>query len=333
MQPDSINIETIVINNLCYNQTNGSIITTVSGGVAPYSFSYTNANGVLISETNIADNLSSASYTINVSDSYDCFLSSDIEITEPAEISVSHELSNESCVDTDNGSILTTVSDFQGSYDIFWAANNMNGTENYGLSPGIYALTVVDSVGCFITDSVSILAAAEFNFSLNVTNAECRYTNDGQLSIVFNDQENHSALLSSEETSLQTSGSSDLVFEGLAEGEYNLQVSYNGLCTFDTVVSIEASNSYDCITPEPSFSPNYDGTNDEFMPLNNFAEVVDLIIFNRWGAKIFESQSANPKWDGTNLNGELVPSADYYYIIKFNNPAYNDITGIITLLK
>lgn len=332
-QPDSINIETIVINNLCYNQTNGSIITTVSGGVAPYSFSYTNANGVLISETNIADNLSSASYTINVSDSYDCFLSSDIEITEPAEISVSHELSNESCVDTDNGSILTTVSDFQGSYDIFWAANNMNGTENYGLSPGIYALTVVDSVGCFITDSVSILAAAEFNFSLNVTNAECRYTNDGQLSIVFNDQENHSALLSSEETSLQTSGSSDLVFEGLAEGEYNLQVSYNGLCTFDTVVSIEASNSYDCITPEPSFSPNYDGTNDEFMPLNNFAEVVDLIIFNRWGAKIFESQSANPKWDGTNLNGELVPSADYYYIIKFNNPAYNDITGIITLLK
>jgi gliding motility-associated-like protein len=69
------------------------------------------------------------------------------------------------------------------------------------------------------------------------------------------------------------------------------------------------------------------------MPLNNYAEVVELTIFNRWGAKIFESKSANPSWDGTNLNGEVVPSADYYYIIKFNNPAYNDITGIITLLK
>ena len=127
--------------------------------------------------------------------------------------------------------------------------------------------------------------------------------------------------------------SSEILFDELAEGEYNLQVSYNSTCVFETLVSIEASNSYDCIAPEPTFSPNYDGSNDEFMPLNNYAEVVELTIFNRWGAKIFESKSANPSWDGTNLNGEVVPSADYYYIIKFNNPAYNDITGIITLLK
>lgn len=216
---------------------------------------------------------------------------------------------------------------------MFWAVSNMTSIENYGLSPGVYALTVVDSSGCFITDSVTIFAAEEFNVSLEVTNAECRYTNDGQLLIMFDDQESHSVQLSNELVNLQTSGSSEILFEELAEGEYNLQVSYNTTCVLETVVNIEASNGYDCVTPEPTFSPNYDGSNDAFMPLNNFAEVVELTIFNRWGAKIFESQSANPSWDGTNLNGEQVPSADYYYIIKFNNPAYNDITGIITLLK
>ncbi|MBL6595091.1 MAG: gliding motility-associated C-terminal domain-containing protein, partial [Flavobacteriales bacterium] len=332
-EPDSISIETSVIDNICFGQTNGSIFANVSGGIAPYSYTYTNSNGLIISETNISDNLSDGVYTISVLDSNDCVLVTEIEISEPAEIVVTHEVTDESCAGANNGSIITTVSNSQGSYELFWAVSNMTSIENYGLSPGVYALTVVDSSGCFITDSVTIFAAEEFNVSLEVTNAECRYTNDGQLLIMFDDQESHSVQLSNELVNLQTSGSSEILFEELAEGEYNLQVSYNTTCVLETVVNIEASNGYDCVTPEPTFSPNYDGSNDAFMPLNNFAEVVELTIFNRWGAKIFESQSANPSWDGTNLNGEQVPSADYYYIIKFNNPAYNDITGIITLLK
>lgn len=332
-EPDSLSVETTIIDNVCFGQTNGSIFASVSGGIAPYSYTYTNSKGFIISETNISDNLSGGTYTISVSDSNDCVLVSNIEISEPAEILVSHEVTDESCVDANNGSIITTVENSQGSYELFWAINTLNSIENYGLSPGIYALTIVDSSGCFITDSVTVLAAEEFNVSLEVTNAECGYTNDGQLLILFDDSESHSVQLSNELVNLQTSGSSEILFDELAEGEYNLQVSYNSTCVFETLVSIEASNSYDCIAPEPTFSPNYDGSNDEFMPLNNYAEVVELTIFNRWGAKIFESKSANPSWDGTNLNGEVVPSADYYYIIKFNNPAYNDITGIITLLK
>ncbi|MDB2613298.1 hypothetical protein N9Y89_00775 [bacterium] len=38
---------------------------------------------------------------------------------------------------------------------------------------------------------------------------------------------------------------------------------------------------------------------------------------------------ANPSWDGTNLNGEVVPSADYYYIIKFNNPLHSILNACV----
>ena len=48
---------------------------------------------------------------------------------------------------------------------------------------------------------------------------------------------------------------------------------------------------------------------------------------------MFQEKSNNPTWDGTNYDGEALPSADYYYIIKFDNDAFNDLTGIITLLK
>jgi hypothetical protein len=54
------------------------------GGIAPYSYTYTNSKGFIISETNISDNLSGGTYTISVSDSNDCVLVSDIEISEPA---------------------------------------------------------------------------------------------------------------------------------------------------------------------------------------------------------------------------------------------------------
>ena len=39
-------------------------------------------------------------------------------------------------------------------------------------------------------------------------------------------------------------------------------------------------------------------------------------------------ETINPVWDGMNSNGESLPSADYYYIIKFTNREYKDITGI-----
>ena len=62
-------------------------------------------------------------------------------------------------------------------------------------------------------------------------------------------------------------------------------------------------------------------------------DIVELMVFNRWGEKLFHEETINPVWDGMNSNGESLPSADYYYIIKFNNREYKDITGIITLLK
>ncbi|WP_420460791.1 gliding motility-associated C-terminal domain-containing protein [Neolewinella sp.] len=63
------------------------------------------------------------------------------------------------------------------------------------------------------------------------------------------------------------------------------------------------------------FTPNGDGRNDRLEPIAQcFVEQVSLKIFNRWGQLVFETENPGIDWDGTNLNGEALPSGTYYYI-------------------
>jgi gliding motility-associated-like protein len=65
------------------------------------------------------------------------------------------------------------------------------------------------------------------------------------------------------------------------------------------------------------FTPNDDGLNDEFTvyPQEDVAEL-NLRIYNRWGALVFETDKPNTTWKGTTSNGTESPSGVYYYIAK-----------------
>lgn len=47
-----------------------------------------------------------------------------------------------------------------------------------------------------------------------------------------------------------------------------------------------------------AFSPNNDGVNDIFRPLNKELTSITLQIFNRWGEKVYETESVTEGWDG-----------------------------------
>jgi gliding motility-associated-like protein len=70
------------------------------------------------------------------------------------------------------------------------------------------------------------------------------------------------------------------------------------------------------------FTPNGDGVNDylKFTGLD-FADENELVIFNRWGTKVFSRKnfSNNPGWDGKNDNGYDLPEDTYYYILTVVN--------------
>lgn len=77
------------------------------------------------------------------------------------------------------------------------------------------------------------------------------------------------------------------------------------------------------------FTPNGDGINDYFVI--DGAEQLDgvqLVVFNRWGKKVFESTSYKNDWDGDG-------SADgvYYFILTLKDNVFEPTNGTVTILR
>lgn len=106
----------------------------------------------------------------------------------------------------------------------------------------------------------------------------------------------------------------------------------NGCTSMDTVtVFVE----YDMDIYIPSgFSPNGDGENDVLYVRGHGIKYMDLIIYDRWGEKIFESTNQADGWDGTFKGKALDPAVFVYYLnaIFYNNEQVFK-KGNITLVR
>ena len=63
------------------------------------------------------------------------------------------------------------------------------------------------------------------------------------------------------------------------------------------------------------FTPNGDGMNDVFTFENHGMNILNVMIFNRWGQKVFETDLSNPEWDGKNLKGDDELGGTYFYVL------------------
>lgn len=125
-------------------------------------------------------------------------------------------------------------------------------------------------------------------------------------------------------------------------GEYCYRV-YGVSHTGDTSYS-----NTTCLSGDPkifipnAFSPNSDGLNDNFNPIMFFMKDGDLeeingfslIIFNRWGEKVFETNNPRGGWDGSYKGTECQPGA---YVYKVKATGLNDLKiykdGTIAIIR
>jgi gliding motility-associated-like protein len=94
------------------------------------------------------------------------------------------------------------------------------------------------------------------------------------------------------------------------------------------------------------FTPNGDGINDVLVPFysknnNPKANVdhIDMVIFNRWGNIVFETNDPMINWDGKNQkNNRDCPEGVYYYtcyvyVITTNGLQREKLQGSVTIIK
>jgi gliding motility-associated-like protein len=65
------------------------------------------------------------------------------------------------------------------------------------------------------------------------------------------------------------------------------------------------------------FTPNNDGVNDVFFVKATNLPQMSILIFDKWGNKVYElnSDSGNIAWDGKNQHGKEVAEGTYFYIM------------------
>lgn len=99
-------------------------------------------------------------------------------------------------------------------------------------------------------------------------------------------------------------------------------------CVDTQSLNIFVSDSVQFIIPNV-FTPNGDGVNDLFDVQVIGAVEFDVVIFNRWGNRIYEWKNFPHYWDGYRYKDGI-----YYYVVKakgFNGKTYEQV-GHVTLL-
>lgn len=103
----------------------------------------------------------------------------------------------------------------------------------------------------------------------------------------------------------------------------------------DTIIAHLEEQEYVFFTPN-AFSPNGDGINDTWRPINNVIDLdaYQLQVFDRWGHEVFVSYDPFEDWDGT-MDGERVPLGVYVYRAKYREAFtkdWHEVMGHVTVI-
>jgi gliding motility-associated-like protein len=118
------------------------------------------------------------------------------------------------------------------------------------------------------------------------------------------------------------------------EGVYWVKVTENN-CSISDTVTIETKTCETFIAYPNVFTPNTDGLNEHFVPIKiKGIKDANLVIFSRWGQKVFETTNLLEGWNGK-INNSLANTGVYYWILNYKDINQTELylKGFVTLLN
>lgn len=229
-QPDVMALNLSLIQDAsCETASDGSALAEVSGGLAPYQFSWNNGSSL--------DSLSgvgSGTYTVLVQDSLGCAIQDSIQIGEnlswTAEISL---LDSISCYGGTDGEASVSLDVSSTGFTFLWDNGETNDTA-ISLPAGIQHVVVRDSFSCERTLSIELPQPDSLDIFVSIVFTEPGQSN-GAISIdsIANGNSPFSFLWSTGATTNQISN--------LAAGQYDLQIIDNKGCESYRSYSIDTT--------------------------------------------------------------------------------------------
>jgi len=212
-----------------------------------------------------------------------------IEQTEYSSIELSVDLGEDIVGDCDDPPFVLNAENDGAEY--LWQDGSMLSTFEVN-APGTYFVDVVFG-NCVESDTLIYEIDGELNFSFGDDLAICQGEN-----IILDASEIDGEYLWQD-------GSVESNFVVTQPGIYSVQITNECGTAFDEIEVTSNGNFevFEKIELPNAFTPNSDGVNDVFAPVipleieDDFSNV-EFQVFNRWGNKVFSTNTIGDGWDG-----------------------------------
>jgi gliding motility-associated-like protein len=280
------------VKNLIGNNTN-----------IPVTYSW---NTIPAQTSDTAFNLKSGVYSVTISQANTCALTIGVTVSEPTGLNHVIQVSPTICTGK-KGSISINESGGIGGYSYIWTPNvSMTNTAS-GLAQGKYELEVRDKNLCLDTFSVWVNSVVK---NITVDLGKDTFLCPGTEQVVL-----YAGFYS---TYLWSDGSVNSSLPVSVPSDYFIQVSDSDGCLgWDSIKVKELC--FDTVYMADAFTPDANGWNDSVggLTLNpSSLTYYHLLIFNRWGEMVFESNDYFNRWNGLYKDKELTHNY-FVYILEY----------------
>ncbi|TNF49359.1 MAG: T9SS type B sorting domain-containing protein, partial [Bacteroidetes bacterium] len=302
----------------------GEQVTLVGSGATTLAWSNSVQDGVAFTPS------STVTYTLTATDGNGCVDQDQVTVTVNPLPNVNAGLDQTVC---DGANVTLSAS---GATSYTWSNGVVDG-QSFTPTPGTTTYTVsgTDANGCVNSDDVDVNV---FTYPVVDVNADVQ-VGYPTLQVNFND------LSSGGDTYFWDFGNGQT---GVVSVPTNQTMSYGsvGTYTMELTISNGSCQVSDTIMitviPFPAplihvpniFTPNQDGSNDEFFIDTEFVSELNVLIINRWGNTVAEITTPQGVWDGT-INGNAADDGVYFFRYEATGLNGDVLTGHgnITLVR
>lgn len=276
----------------------GFLSPTIQGGLPPLTYEW--SNGITTLEQNVEPPVSTT-YTLTVTDPCGNYAIDSVNVLVG---SLLYTASNDTAICSGKGVNLSAT--FDGL--IYWEGYETNPITVMPSQTTEYVL-IMNNICGTIHDTVEVIVHQQPQVNLGVGEEICDY-------------ENRILQVSSQYETIEWRFNGELIGNmpsivadtNIGSGSYSVRVA-NAFCVDSSSITLMFIPCE--ITIPNIFTPNGDGTNDYFV-INNLTNYPysQLVVYNRWGKKVYSSNNYQNDWDGEN-----VADGVYYYVLTLMREA------------
>lgn len=324
----AVTVQATAVGVSCSGASDGLATAVAVGGTGGITYVWTPTG----SSANPLTGIAAGTYTITATDANGCIATDTTVVTSPSAITAIPGSVNSGCgVATGEASVVPTGG--TGAYTFNWTGfPAVTGAVLSNVPEGSYTVTITDANGCSasVTVPVGEDAGPIASFTPSVTEGVL------PLAVTFSNTSTNASVYSWS----FGNGNSETTFNAAQtyneEGDYLvILTATSGGCSDTASATIKVIGNSAFEIPNV-FTPDNDGVNDRFEMIKKNIKNMHLVIYNRWGEKLFDMEGENVSWDGTTPSGVLVPAGTYYYIVSatgIDGVEYAPQTGFVTLMR